>query len=87
MIILNHLILLYHVTYTKKKLYFEKLFFIILNMNKLLNYKFLILSKIKIEVSEILYNSIRMIIGFMNKDIFSQIGLVLEIIFHIQKYS
>lgn len=56
-------------------------------MNKLLNYKFLILSKIKIEVSEILYNSIRMIIGFMNKDIFSQIGLVLEIIFHIQKYS
>lgn len=57
-------------------------------MNKILNYKFLILLKIKIEVSEILYNSIRMIItGFINKDIFSQIGLVLEIIFQNQKYS
>lgn len=72
--------LLYHVTYTKKSY--------ILNMNKILNYKFLILLKIKIEVSEILYNSIRMIItGFINKDIFSQIGLVLEIIFQNQKYS
>ncbi len=60
-------------------------FFIILNMNKILNYKFLILLKIKIEVSEILCNSIRMIItGFMNKDISSQIGLVLEIIFQSQ---
>lgn len=72
--------LLYHVTYTKKSY--------ILNMNKILNYKFLILLKIKIEVSEILYNSIRMIItGFINKDILSQIGLVLEIIFQNQKYS
>lgn len=54
-------------------------------MNKILNYKFLILLKIKIEVSEILCNSIRMIItGFMNKDISSQIGLVLEIIFQSQ---
>lgn len=77
--------LLYHVTYTKKSYTLKNYFFIILNMNKILNYKFLILLKIKIEVSEILCNSIRMIItGFMNKDISSQIGLVLEIIFQSQ---
>ena len=77
--------LLYHVTYTKKSYTLKNYFFIILNMNKILNYKFLILLKIKIEVSEILCDSIRMIItGFMNKDISSQIGLVLEIIFQSQ---